>query len=640
MCGIAGIVVGGRDRVDPLALRTMSETLRHRGPDDNGYLLWSPGCPAITGRRADLGDGRVGLAHRRLSILDLSALGWQPMSSSDGRYYIVYNGEVYNYVELRMQLEKAGHRFVSRSDTEVMLAAASHWGIDAAIRSFEGMYAFALLDTRDATLTLARDPFGIKPLYYIANDRQFAFASEIKALLDLQGTDRRVNPKSLLAYLTVGRSDHGDETMFAQVRQVPPAGLLTLDVADMPRVVREIRTWAPSPGATLDVSRAEAARMLRDTFFGSVERHLRSDVPIGTALSGGLDSSAIITSMRRVAPDIELHAFSYFAEEPSINEERWVRAAAAASGAIVHEVTVSPTALPQDIDTLIRNQDEPFGSTSIYAQYNVFRAASAAGIHVMLDGQGADELLGGYGSFVAPHVASLLFRSRLASAGRLLLSARGRADVDLRAIARYVVAASLPRAVKARLSKRYAASGMPSWIRAAWFADRLPSLKVEQADPGPDLRAHLARETQTSLLALLRYEDRNSMAFSVESRVPFLTTRFAELALALPAEYLIAPDGTRKAVLRDAMRGVVPDVILDRRDKIGFQTPERAIITGAGKWMWEVLSGETGETMPCLDVAAIRNRVREGQNGHGPAVPLWRVLNLIRWAELFGVRFA
>ena len=379
------------------------------------------------------------------------------------------------------------------------------------------MYAFALLDTWDATLTLARDPFGIKPLYYVANDGQFAFASEIKALLDLDWIDRRVNPEALLAYLAVGRSDHGEETMFAQVRQVPAAGLLTLDVADTPRVLRELRTWAPSPGAMLDVSRDEAAQMVRDTFFGSVERHLRSDVPIGTALSGGLDSSAIITSMRRVAPDIQLHAFSYFAEEPSINEERWVRAAAAASGATVHEVTVSPTALPRDIDTLIRNQDEPFGSTSIYAQYNVFRAAAAAGIHVMLDGQGADELLGGYGSFVAPHVASLLFRSRLASAGRLLLSARGRADVDLRAIARYVVAASVPRAVKTRLSKRYAASALPSWISAKWFADRLPSLKVEQADPGPDLRAILARETQTSLLALLRYEDRNSMTSSVES---------------------------------------------------------------------------------------------------------------------------
>ena len=640
MCGIAGIVVGGRERVDPRVLRAMSESIRHRGPDDLGYLLWSPDRSAATGREPNLGEGRVGLAHRRLSILDLSELGWQPMASSDGRYYIVYNGEVYNYVELRKELEQAGHRFVSRSDTEVMLTAAAHWGVEAAVRRFEGMFAFALLDTERRTLSLARDPFGIKPLYYTANEERFAFASEIKALLTLDWAGRDVNPSSLLAYFTIGRSDHGVETMFRDVHQVPPAGLMTIDLADNPRITHSAVTWELSPRDTLDVSRDEAARLVRDAFFGSVQRHLRSDVPLGTALSGGLDSSAIIASMRAVAPELDLHAFSYIAADPRMSEDRWVRAAAGAVGARVHEVTITPESLTDEIDGLIVSQDEPFGSTSIYAQYCVFRAASEAGIHVMLDGQGADELLGGYASFLGPHVANLLFRYHIATATQLLMSCRDRADTDVRTIARYVVAASVPRAVKRRLSAPYAASTMPSWINAGWFDERLPTLKVEETDPGPDLRKHLSREVRTSLLALLRYEDRNSMAFSVESRVPFLTTRFADLVLSLPAEFLIARDGTRKAVLRDAMRGVVPDVILDRRDKIGFQTPERAIIAGADNWTSKVLGAQSAENLKCIDLAAIRGRVANNSNGHAATIPLWRILNLLRWAELFNVRFA
>jgi asparagine synthase (glutamine-hydrolysing) len=640
MCGIAGIVAGAHELIDGGELCALGRALRHRGPDDHGFLVWTQRRPPAIGRHPDIGSGRIGLVHRRLSILDLSELGWQPMSSPDGRLHVVYNGEVYNYLELRKELEEGGHKFNSHSDTEVLLAAIASWGLRNAISRFEGMYAFALLNTESNTLTLARDPFGIKPLYYAFARGRFVFASEIKALLALQWIPRQADPNALLAYLTAGRSDEGEGTMFAGVRQLPAGGVIVLDVTGAARVDSQWRSWRPTVTRTLRVSRDEAATLVREAFFDSVGRHLRSDVPVGSALSGGLDSSSIVAGMRRAAPDLELHAFSYLAEDPKLTEERWVRDAARAASATVHEVHISSDALAHDVDYLIRSQDEPFGSTSIYAQYRIFQAAADAGVRVMLDGQGADELLGGYASFLGPRVAGLVGSGRLAAAVQLAWSSYGRADVDLGEVARYVVAASVPRAVKTRLSARIHADALPGWIATAWFDSRLPSLRVEAPDPGRDLRAHLARETETSLLALLRYEDRNSMAFSVESRVPFLTTKFAELCLSLPGDYLIGSDGTRKAVLRDAMHGIVPDSILHRRDKIGFRTPERALLTGANSWTKRVLESDCARNLDCIDLTSITARIAAGPNGAGvPRVPLWRILNLIRWAELLDVQF-
>jgi asparagine synthase (glutamine-hydrolysing) len=583
----------------------------------------------------------LGFVHRRLSILDLSELGWQPMASSDKRYYLIYNGEVYNYIELRQELERLGHSFISRSDTEVMLAALQQWGVDEACKRFEGMFAFALLDTTASMLTLARDPFGIKPLYYADREGEFAFASEIKALLTL-GLPRQANPAAMLAYLIDGVCDHGEETIFRGVRQLPAGGILEVDVAGPPRIVARRVYWSVQLGKTLDVSPAEASRLVHDAFFANIARHLRSDVPVGAALSGGIDSSSIVTSIRRVAPsDLELHAFSYLADDPRLNEEQWMRAAASASRATVHEVHLQATSLVRDVDALIMSQDEPFGGTSIYAQYNIFRAADAAGVRVMLDGQGADELLGGYAAFLGPHVASLARRGHLRAAARLLRSCHERSDASARGIARYVAAAAIPQPLKTLFGARVHSARVPEWIDDGWFADRGVASAVPRRDPGPNLRAHLVRSIETNLRALLRYEDRNSMAFSVESRVPFLTTGFAELVLSLPDEYLIAPDGTRKAVLRNAMRGIVPDIVLDRRDKIGFQTPEGGLIAAAGGWAARVLASDAARGIGGIRRSSI-DRAAESIEAGTPdrSIPLWRWLNLIRWADLFQVELS
>src|SRR5438876_5160192 len=324
MCGIAGVVPAPSRRLDSSLIPRLLRCLEHRGPDDLGWLQDSP--EGVKLHRDPGGQDSIEavvLLHRRLSILDLTATGRQPMATPDGRYYIVYNGEIYNYLELRSELEDLGHQFRSRSDTEVLLAAYAQWGGQALTR-LVGMFAFAILDTQERRLFLARDFFGIKPLYYASGPAGFMFASEIKALLELPGVSRRVNPERLYLYLVFGITDHGPETLFSDIHQLPPAHYLEVPL-DGAWVNPPVRYWDIDLKPARHIPFGEAAERLREIFLKSIRLHLRSDVPVGTALSGGIDSSAIVMAIRSLAGgDLELHAFSYVADDETLGEEKWI----------------------------------------------------------------------------------------------------------------------------------------------------------------------------------------------------------------------------------------------------------------------------------------------------------------------------
>lgn len=323
MCGIAGIVAAGHCEGLALVAEAMSNRLQHRGPDDHGWLTYGRDCVARGQGRPDDGPVEVVLVHRRLSILDLSEAGRQPMSTHDGRFHIVLNGEVYNYVELREELASAGMRFHTKTDTEVLLAALAHWGV-AALPRLVGMFAFALLDTQERTVLLARDFFGIKPLYYAWKEGRLAFTSEIKALLELAWVPRRVNPRTLYYYLAHGQADYGPETLLADVHQLAPAHYLRIPL-DSPAEPVPTQYWTVDMSRAADVSFDEAAQRLRELFLQSVRLHLRSDVPVGTALSGGIDSSSILMGVRAAGHrTLDFHSFSFLAGDPAIDEERWV----------------------------------------------------------------------------------------------------------------------------------------------------------------------------------------------------------------------------------------------------------------------------------------------------------------------------
>ena len=641
MCGIAGLLQRGGGPVRGGLVTTVQERMRHRGPDDEGWLTFLAG-DLRTGRRWTGADTRAEavLLHRRLSILDLSEAGWQPMSSPDGRYHIVYNGEIYNFLELRSELEGLGHVFRSHSDTEVLIAAYAEWGAGAFAR-FIGMFALALLDTQRRTVILARDFFGIKPLYYARLRDGFAFASEVKVLLEFPGVSRRANARQVLNYLSYELSDGGDATMLEGVSQLPAAHYLEIPLDDPAKSVAPVRFWQLDRSVTTDLSFDEAANRLRDLFLDSVRLHLRSDVAVGAALSGGVDSSAIVCAMRAVGGKaLDIHTFSYIAADKALSEERWVDLVAEATGATVHKIFAGPDDLRVDIDRLVDTQDEPFGGTSIYAQHRVFRAAHEAGIKVMLDGQGADEMLGGYRYYVAARFASLVGRGRVDQALSLRRAAADWAATDnlWRESLQYLIDPDLRTSLRRLLGR---ADRAAPWLNAKWFLDRGVELRPPVGRYGRNrLRDELHRSlTVTSLPALLRYEDRNSMAYSVESRVPFLTPQLAQFIASLPEEYIIAPDGTTKAVFRRAMRGVVPDAILDRRDKIGFATPEKDWMRTIHPWANAVL-GNGHPLVPALareQVGAEWKGVLAGERPFDSR--LWRMLNMELWARRVGVSF-
>jgi len=641
MCGIAGIVaISGP--IDRELFQRWASILYHRGPDDQGGLLWdAQKRPHIVRNKVQMDKlWRVALWHTRLSILDLSSSGQQPMGTQDGRYFIIYNGEVYNYQELRQELETLGYTFYSQTDTEVVLNAYAAWGVNA-LRKFVGMFALAILDTEQQVLFLARDFFGIKPLYYAPLSRHaLAFASEIKALLPLlpkiQG-----NPQRIYDYLRYGITDQGEETLFEGIYQVPAAHYMYVPL-DRPTEVRPQRYWNLRLEEPIQINFNEAAQQLRELFLESITLHLRSDVPVGTALSGGIDSTSIIAAIRYLYPSAEIHTFSFIPHgDKRLSEERWIDLAAKHVKARMHKVYPHPDELLQDVDALIYAQDEPFGSTSIYAQYRVFRLAREAGVKVMLDGQGADELLAGYPTFYASRMLSLLRQRRYKEAlsfwhwASRVPASQGAHSILKRTIAHMLPASFVPWA------RRWAGEPLiPPWMNAKWFEARgVMAHPLWQSRSPQALREHLLRTLlETNLPALLRYEDRNSMWHSVESRVPFLTPKMAQFLLSLPEEYLLSPQGITKSVFRRAMRGIVPDEILERRDKIGFRTPEQSWLGALRPWVEGVLYSEFARAIPALRWERVHAEWEAMLQGKRPYQShFWRWVNLIRWTERFGV---
>jgi asparagine synthase (glutamine-hydrolysing) len=635
MCGLFGIVDAPPGLLDARRVDRLFSLLDHRGPDDRGWLTLD-GDEIRTGSRPRDLAGDVALLHTRLSILDLSPAGHQPMSTPDGHFHLSFNGEIYNYIELRSELESLGHRFDSGTDTEVLLKAWDEWGASA-LERFVGMFAFSLVDAERRVLALARDQFGIKPLYYAPLGGRFAFASEIPPLLELPGVDRRAAPQRVYDYLRFGRLDHGSETMFAGIRQVEPGHYLELPLDEPDRIV-DRQYWSLEPQPVDGLSLDEAADRLRELFLESVRLHLRSDVAVGAAFSGGVDSSANVTAMRRLSPDVELQTFSYVADDPTVNEERWVRLVAREAGIVAYTVEASPQELLADLDRLIEIQAEPFGGTSIYAQYRVFRLARETGIKVMLDGQGADELFAGYRTYLPYRIGGLLASGRLLAAVRLLGALSSLPGASPGGMLARAVGHSLPDAAQGHARRLTRHRLAPEWLDPDWLHAHGIRVGDPGRTPGASLRDYRLDTVRTGLRELLRYEDRNSMAHSIESRVPFLTPALAEFAAGMPDDYLIAADGTGKLVLRRGLRGLVPDPILDRRDKIGFATPEAAWLRTLAPWVKEVLAKASPHGTGPLRLAVVHERWQEMSNGRRPFDPvLWRWLNLIRWADLLDV---
>lgn len=632
MCGFVVLI---NDKQLPVNMGNLLDTLNHRGPDDRG---WSAICEdrLESGKDEATLDAPVLLGHVRLSILDLTDAGHQPMFSLDGRYALVFNGELYNYKELRSQLTKEGYTFKTGTDTEVVLYSIIHWG-DEAPRRFRGMFAFVFYDIETGEFFIARDFFGIKPFYWCHWEGGLAFASEVGPLLMLPGVSTESSPQATYDYLLVGASDRGQQSLYKDLRFLPAASYARVNPEDgINDSIDPQRYWEISLNRKTSTNFNQAVDRVRELFLESVALHMRSDVPVGAALSGGIDSSAIVCAMRHLYPSQEIHTFSFIAENENISEEPWIDIVNSHANCISHKVRATKQGLVDDLDDLIKTQGEPFGSTSIYAQYSVFREAKAQGIKVILDGQGADEMLGGYVYYQGSRLATLISSLRLLDAYRFWTASSIWPDRGKKSLGVMAANELLPDSLR-WLARKILSKGVPpKWVSEYWLKEHKIECRpnLSRVNSGGDkLRSRLYEHlTNSSVPHLLRYADRNSMRFSIESRVPFLHVDLVEYLFSLPEEYLISNDGCSKHVFREAMRGIVPDSILDRQDKIGFATPEKDWLLKMDDWVQELFT--FAEQVDCFEKSELEKEWCEVVHGKADFnFRCWRWLNFLAWEK-------
>jgi asparagine synthase (glutamine-hydrolysing) len=619
MCGICGLVAGEREgHPDQGAVARMSGRLVHRGPDDDGLFC----------------EGPVALAARRLSIIDLAG-GHQPIASEDGSCVVVQNGEIYNYRELKRELEGRGHRFATDCDTEVLVHGYEEWG-EAFVERLRGMFAVALWDKRRQRLLLARDRFGIKPLYYRHAGGGLSFASELKAMLELPGFSREIDPQAVSAYLAFN-SIPAPLTIFKEARKLPPGFLLAWEGGEV-ALRRYARPGPTSAGEVRNGSTEELAAELREVLDDSVRAHLVADVPVGVLLSGGVDSGGLAALASRHVGE-PLRTFSIGFEEEGFNELSRARLVAERYGTDHHELILRPDAV-ELFPKLVEAFDEPFGDSSALPTYLVSELAVSE-VKVALSGEGGDELFGGYYTYVADLLARRV--GRLAALARPLAEAlpsrTDRVGFDYKA-KRFARAAALPplerhhgwkEIFSPQARAELAGPGASAWDPLDLYRERYA--ETEGAAPlarmqDVDLGIYLVDD-------LLVKTDRLSMAHSLELRVPFLDPKVAEFAFGLPTRLKVR-GLAKKRLLRSALEPLLPREIVHGR-KQGFSIPIAGWLRGPLQpFAREVLAPSAIARQGLLDPAAVTpilDRHCSGQEDLSRQI--WGLMALTLWFDRY-----
>jgi asparagine synthase (glutamine-hydrolysing) len=587
MCGIFGIWDLTGAPVDLARVHRATSAIRHRGPDDEGYLLANTRTAVATssgGPDTDHGVSLSGLdryrsehfdlafGFRRLSIIDLSPAGHQPMASADRKRWIVFNGEIYNYQELRTELTRLGHEFRTATDTEVILAAYAEWG-ESCVQHFNGMFAFAIWDMAERTLFVARDRFGEKPFFYVHQPgRLFAFASEMKALWAAEIIGRQIHEPTLALFTHFGQVEIGEQTIYQDTLRLPQAHSLTLTADGR---LQKRRYWDIDPRIRDEGRKDEEyAEEFRERFMHSVRLRLRADVPVGSSLSGGLDSSTVVSVINRLLPEHAVQkTFSARFDDPSRDEGRWMDLVTANNRLERHDVWPNAERFFEELESLTWHQEEPFTSASVYAQWSVMRLARENNVTVLLDGQGADEMLAGYHSYFNEITDDLLNSLKFGAYLKWRRDCLTLHGVVPGSFSRVLIQ-KVPKPLKRLAKKGLRKNGIQAEIEPAG-----PQYPREFKGVSSLRKLLWWSTTREGLVELLRYADRNSMAHSREVRLPFLDHNLVEFVFTLPDRMLVR-DGFTKWILRKAFVDTVPIAISNRVDKLGYMPPQERWLGG------------------------------------------------------------
>lgn len=665
MCGISLSIAS--KSIDVTSFKAFNTIVKHRGPDDEGFIFISDqDVKVVTAGGADTpvgvwntatsyqpehsiddisGDYKVAIGHRRLSILDLSPLGHLPMCDTLKRYWITFNGEIYNFLELREELAALGYKFSTQSDTEVIIAAYAQWGSDCLVR-FSGMWAFTIYDTQTQTIFIARDRYGIKPLYYwFSPEGDFYLASEIKQFTQIPSWKAQINPQRVYDYLFYAMTDHTEETMFKNVHTIPPGHTVNINIhnciADKDGKLK-LKKWYRPTNKDFVGSFQDACIQFHKHFDNAIDLHLRADVPIGSALSGGLDSSAIVCSVNKKLKEkgvAELQqTFSSCSHDKRFDEKVWM-------DKVVEKTDVDATFIypkGEDVFSLTRkiiwHQDEPYQSQSAFLAYKVFESAKANNVKVLLNGQGADEYMSGYNAF------NTYRKIRLFRSGRLMQfynELNGKSFREKATDSKAVFYHLLPKKVVRLLSKR-----TKEYKQMSAMID-IDKLGARRKHPHDKKRfrfnsifeiAHYQMFFEP-LQKYLRWEDRNSMAHSIEARVPFLDHKLVEFTTQLPVDYLDG-NGESKKIMTYGLSDVLPEAIKNRKDKKGFITPEEVWFkndfTEEFLAMFRENNIHTKSIIREQEALVYLNAVAKGKSAFD--YTYWRLISLGIWMDVFNIQ--
>lgn len=603
MCGISGIINKSNIPCDEILLNKVNDRIKHRGPDGDGFYVFK----------------NLGLGHRRLAIIDLTESGKQPMELND-RYFITYNGEVYNYIEIKSELSKAGVRFKTATDTEVVLKAYEFWGEDC-VKKFNGMWAFAIFDKVKETVFISRDRFGVKPLYYINTLEKFAFGSEIKQMLE-SGMKPRINKQMLSDYFCIGYSNHTRETFFDGIYQLEPGCNLTLNINDVaPKISRYYELKIDD--AITKLKEDAAANLYIGKLNDSIKLRLRSDVTVGSCLSGGLDSSYISSYAGRIhnaASNDKFKAITARSIQLDNDESLYAKKVAEYSNLDWYVSSPNTDDFMDVLDKVIEIQEEPFGGPSVIMQYYVLKMAKDNNCIVMLDGQGGDETLLGYERYYASYFNSLNIWRKV----KFLFSATKNSKLKLFELVKYILYFnSFVIRRKTLLNKN---NYLKSELKSLFNNELLRKI----IDKSKDIYKLQLFEIQShQLRTLLMYEDKNSMAHSIETRLPFLDYRAVEVAVSMNCNFKINDGWTKYCLRKSGIENkVLPADIAWRKNKIGFESPSKL-------WL-----SEKEENVKEFEKSIFLNTIIDFRKIKvWDDATYWKVLNVYKWQKIFKIEY-
>ena len=586
MCGITAIIDYAKIEPKVEDIKSMTNLLAHRGPDGEGFYI----------------GGGIALGHRRLAIIDTDPRSNQPMHRS--RLHLVFNGMIYNYLEIKEELSTLGATFSTTSDTEVILAAYNQWGLSA-FQRFNGMWAIILYDEKEKKIICSRDRFGIKPLYYTRIANRLYFASEIKAFQAIKDWQPKINHTRLMEYLAYNMSDNTEETMFANVYQIPKShhGVICLQANDMCiNRYYDIRKGEQNDGSKF-----------MELFYDAIKLRTKTDVPLATTLSGGMDSSSIVSVM---ANKMEYKPTTYTLAYPGykLDESNFALKVNQKYKIASHLTTTTEEYLTQHIDNLVYHQDEPFAGVTVMAQSNIYENINRDDYKVVLGGQGGDEILCGYDKFSLGYFKEKIKKDPLVAIDEIFKFQKTRS---------FGTKDALLKIVSYEKNKR---KSLVDWYILNEEQDNM-RFKRNQENNIFEMSYNLLFGLGVS--ALLRYEDRNSMSFGIESRLPFLDHRLVEYCLHMESG-LKLKGGITKDILRKSMKDIVPEDIINRNDKMGFATPQKDWMNN-NKNYYIGLASSSLDKMPFINRKKVHALMLKDTN------LLWRIINVGLWISKFKI---